>query len=59
MGSKAQESLGTCTKVKTYPEPVSVNWDILNDISQLQMSDPTLSLLYNQVEDGEGNEGSG
>ena len=38
---------------------MSVNWDIPNDIKQLQMSDPTPSILYKQVEDGEGKQDSG
>uniref|UniRef100_A0A3B3HIN5 Gypsy retrotransposon integrase-like protein 1 n=3 Tax=Oryzias latipes TaxID=8090 RepID=A0A3B3HIN5_ORYLA len=50
---------GTDSDVKVYPEPVSVNWDIPNDISFLQMSDPSLSWLYKQVENGEGKQGSG
>uniref|UniRef100_A0A3P9HAM8 Gypsy retrotransposon integrase-like protein 1 n=1 Tax=Oryzias latipes TaxID=8090 RepID=A0A3P9HAM8_ORYLA len=50
---------GTDSDVKVYPEPVSVDWDIPNDISFLQMSDPSLSWLYKQVENGEGKQGSG
>lgn len=38
---------------------MSVNWDIPNDINQLQMSDPTQSFLYKQVVNGEGKQDSG
>lgn len=45
--------------LKPYPESVDVNWDVPNDIRQLQMSDPSLSPLYKQVEEGEGNKPAG